>query len=92
MAMKGADFLKLTDAGIRKIARLQSCKRCKQPLQETVTGCRKAGKNHVCSDCYFEGIGKVLEEHPLFVPESPRTRTTRRSGGTSCRNHYRDSR
>jgi len=68
MAMKGADFLKLTDKEILEIAQLKSCSRCNQPLQKTVTGCRKTGKGYVCSDCYFEEFGNELEKHPLFVP------------------------
>jgi hypothetical protein len=68
MAMKGTDFLKLTEDEILEIAHLQTCGRCKQPLRETITGRRKVGYEHVCSDCYFEEFGRELERNPIFVP------------------------
>ena len=40
------------------------CSYCGVLLQETITGNRKAPLGQACSDCYFEQIGKGIEEHP----------------------------
>lgn len=44
---------------------ITGCASCGVPLQESLTGCRKCGDEYVCSDCYFEQIGKELEEFPI---------------------------
>ncbi|MCW2244920.1 hypothetical protein M2352_000511 [Azospirillum fermentarium] len=44
---------------------VKGCGTCGVPLQESITGCRKCGDKYVCSDCYFEAFGEVLEAHPI---------------------------
>jgi hypothetical protein len=41
------------------------CAYCGVLLQETITGNRKAPLGNACSDCYYEEIGKGIEEHPV---------------------------
>ena len=45
-----------------------SCVQCTTRLQETVTGSRVTAKGNVCSDCYFEAWGEVVEQHPISSP------------------------
>ena len=48
------------------------CSECNVPIQETLTGCRPFGEQFHCSDCYFDEIGKWLDDHPLGVPHVQR--------------------
>jgi hypothetical protein len=41
------------------------CAYCGVLLQETITGNRKAPRGRACSDCYYEEIGKGIEDHPV---------------------------
>ena len=52
-----------------KKAPVSSCARCKTWLQESVTGCRSTAEGHVCSDCYFDAWGDLVEEHAISSPK-----------------------
>ena len=52
-----------------KHAPLSSCAACHTWLQESVTGCRPSPEGPVCSDCYFELLGALVEEHPITSPK-----------------------
>ncbi len=52
-----------------KLAPVSSCAECHTWLQESVTGCRPSPKGPVCSDCYFELLGALVEEHPIVSPK-----------------------
>lgn len=52
-----------------KQAPISSCAECHIWLQESVTGCRPSPKGPVCSDCYFELLGALVEEHPVTSPK-----------------------
>ena len=41
------------------------CCRCGVELQETITGKRSIPNGEACSDCYYEELGKLVEQHPL---------------------------
>lgn len=41
------------------------CCRCGVLLQETVTGRRKTPGGEACSDCYYEELGEIVEQHPV---------------------------
>jgi hypothetical protein len=43
------------------------CFVCKIPLQETLTGKHHVGNGHdcMCSDCYFDGLGAVIDASPV---------------------------
>ena len=41
------------------------CPYCGVLLQETITGKRRIGDQEVCSDCYYERLGELIEEHPI---------------------------
>lgn len=43
-----------------------SCSDCGIPLQETVTGNRPCGHGqHLCSDCFYDAVGRELDAHPI---------------------------
>lgn len=52
------------NAGIAP-AGIVGCGSCGTPLQESLTGCRKCGDQYLCSDCYFEEMGRELEAYPI---------------------------
>jgi len=58
---------------------LDTCSKCKVPLQEFLTGRKELKGNLYCKKCYYEEIGKILEEHPLggpiLKPIAPETKT-----------------
>ena len=51
---------------------LVQCQKCQIELQETVTGNRAVGNDHVCSDCYFKDFGDLVDERPIGVPHARR--------------------
>ena len=57
------------DSKKQKLLNVHVCSTCNTPLQETITGSRKTKKGNVCSDCYFEALGKEIDKHPIFVPK-----------------------
>jgi len=46
-------------------ARVQSCSKCGTLLQETLTGKRQISTGDACSDCYYEELGALVEQHPI---------------------------
>lgn len=42
----------------------EKCTSCGIILQECVTG----NRNGQCSDCYYEDIGKAIDEQPIAAP------------------------
>ena len=50
----------------------KSCYKCRRPLQETLTGNRRTDRGAVCSDCYYEELGRAIEEHPVASARAPR--------------------
>lgn len=72
MAMTFAEFLKKRADDAAKLANgvapqgLETCCACNVPLQESKTGCHRCGDGkHVCSRCYYEIIGRELDDHPI---------------------------
>ena len=70
--MKASDFLKVVTDNLALLSEkvappgVDSCSSCGIPLQETVTGNRPYGPDqHVCSDCYFDELGREIEQHPI---------------------------
>lgn len=53
-------------------AGLDKCGKCNVPLQESITGNRpvRVGKTlkHFCSDCYFEPVGREIDDYPIYMP------------------------
>jgi hypothetical protein len=43
----------------------QHCCQCGVLLQETITGKRKTPDGEACSDCYYEQLGDLVEQHPV---------------------------
>ena len=44
---------------------IETCVSCSVPLQETITGYRPGDDGTRCSDCYFNEISKMIDEHPI---------------------------
>lgn len=72
MAYTVTQFLKQLPARRKKLPGVQLCAVCKIPLQETLTGNRKTGKGHVCSNCYFDAFSSQFDLHPIAMPRSIR--------------------
>jgi hypothetical protein len=52
----------------RQMAKAQTgkvCAICGRLLQETITGSRSTDDGSVCSDCYYDQVGDVIEQHPI---------------------------
>jgi hypothetical protein len=43
----------------------ENCTSCQVPLQETITGKRRTGDGYMCSDCYYDTMGREIEQRPL---------------------------
>lgn len=52
----------------KRRTQVSSCVHCRTWLQESVTGSRRTVDGHVCSDCYFDIWGKLVEKHPISSP------------------------
>ncbi len=50
---------------LRSRAGGRGCVKCSTPLQETLTGKRQLADGDACSDCFYEELGKLVEEHPI---------------------------
>jgi recombinational DNA repair protein (RecF pathway) len=60
----------LAEAGERDKANIdmQKCVDCGTPLQETIAGYRPTKDGAKCSDCYFDTISAMIDEHPIGRP------------------------
>jgi hypothetical protein len=50
---------------------INCCVKCKEHLTES-TGRNKTAYGLMCDDCYYEALGKLIEEHPIGVPGTHR--------------------
>jgi len=50
----------------------KTCHACNRVLQESVTGNRPTSDGPVCSDCYYELLGQVVERHPITTARAHR--------------------
>ena len=46
------------------------CYECKQPLRDSITGCRDTKQGPMCDDCYFAAMSKHFSKHPIVTPVS----------------------
>lgn len=67
-----ASYRELALAGKIKETPACRCARCNIELQETITGNRRVGNDRVCSDCYFDDFGELIDERPIGVPHARR--------------------
>lgn len=72
MPISAAEFLKTIEGRRRTLPGVQLCLACKIPLQETITGNRPTADGHVCSDCYFQLLGKEIDRLPIVMPRTAR--------------------
>jgi hypothetical protein len=66
------DFIELRERNRQLLAAgrapggIEPCCECGVPLQESKTGCHRCGDGkHVCSRCYYQALGRELDEHPI---------------------------
>lgn len=57
----------LDDLREREQSQEPCCCECGVLLQETITGKRKTPKGEACSDCYYELLGELIEQHPIVT-------------------------
>jgi Zn-finger nucleic acid-binding protein len=55
---------------------LHKCQACSVSLQETITGRVKVDQGYVCRGCYYDGLGDLVEDHPIFMPRPVRISAT----------------
>lgn len=78
MALTFAEFkaaLNADEAALaegKTVSGIDACVNCTTPLQESVTGSRHTDKGYMCSDCYFEELGRELDAHPIMTPRAVR--------------------
>ena len=73
MHPSATDILNAYEAGLNAPAQYgRTCPDCGRLLQESVTGCRPSEHGFLCSDCYYESLGKLIEEHPITSPRGRR--------------------
>ena len=67
MKISLADLIK--DPKRLDVLRLETrkCPYCGVVLQETITGKRPTPRGFACSDCYYEQIGEIVEQHPIVT-------------------------
>lgn len=78
MALTVEQFRRILKSDKAKLAKgiapagLDTCYDCKVPLQESKTGNRIVmvghKSKHFCSDCYYDKIGRELDDYPIFMP------------------------
>lgn len=47
---------------------LDNCKKCGVHIQEFITGRKKIDEDLYCKNCYYEELGKFIEENPIGAP------------------------
>lgn len=50
----------------------KTCCKCGVPLRETVTGNRPTDHGCMCSDCYYDALGEIIEQHPIVSARAHR--------------------
>ena len=55
----------LKDRSLLSVKKGQSCFDCDVLLQETITGKHSTGRGLVCSGCYYDELGKSIENFPI---------------------------
>jgi hypothetical protein len=75
MALTVTEFRKILKTDQEKLSKREvpdgtiACDSCGVPLQESITGNRPlADGTHRCSDCYYDEMGKEIDDHPIFMP------------------------
>jgi hypothetical protein len=52
--------------------KIGQCSTCHTLLQETIAGYRETDDGAKCSDCYFDLISDLIDEHPVGRPMATR--------------------
>ena len=66
MTLTAREFLaRMKDKKYDPFDNVPRCAKCDQGLSESVTGNRHTSEGFVDSDCYFDMLSEVVEEHPI---------------------------
>jgi len=41
---------------------------CKKEIRTAITGRHQISKGDMCSDCYYDALGALVEQHPILSP------------------------
>ena len=67
--MKTRLLLESSDEKLYEIFQPTKCANCDTRLHESKTGMRKIADGQcLCSSCYFERIGELIDESPIGLP------------------------
>lgn len=72
MQHSGLALLEAYEKRQRERVGVCNCAQCGRELREAITGNRRFDKQFVCSDCYYEALGEVIEQHPIAGPRAMR--------------------
>ena len=70
MAINLSDVMKMTPEEVHRAftsTNPKTCCECKKSLFQVNYQVVPAG--FMCNDCYFEGLGNLVEQHPICNPE-----------------------
>lgn len=48
-----------------------TCNKCGRKWEDDESDCERIDGKPMCSDCYYEKIGELVEEHPIGLPRTP---------------------
>jgi len=65
--ISGKEFMNMTPEQIAKLFPVPRCD-CGEEITEHPDEWYRISGRAVCSDCYFNGLGEIIEEHPIYVP------------------------
>ncbi len=71
MAVTAREYMENPDIfrkSLEALAERCSNPECNRILSGTVTGREKGPNGHVCSDCYYDSLGEIVESHPIGRP------------------------
>lgn len=71
--MKKKVLLEYNDEQLQELFQPTVCAECGSRLHESMTGMRKVGEQKcLCSSCYFEKMGEVIDNYPIGIPRTHR--------------------
>lgn len=64
------DLKNMTPEQLKALAPASKCAKCGVDLVDGANSTRQTiYKASVCDDCYYDELGKIIEEHPLGLPK-----------------------
>jgi len=66
------DFAAISAERLLTGGKVTKCACCGERLQESTTGNRPTKDGPMCSKCFYEAVGKIIDHHPLGIPRARR--------------------